>query len=144
MSYKQFLTQQVLQSISIPATAALADIYRFIGFDGKYAEANKSALGVLQYAAADKEMASVATAGIVVVEAAAAIAVGKAVVSNAVGKALAATDLSVTIPEDTTPVTSDAAQPTLVVAGSAAPQVILGYALDEATADGDIIRIKLA
>lgn len=108
-------TEQIVQTVSIKAAAALATVRRFITFDGTYAGAGESALGVLAMNADLNEMAPVYTYGIVMVEAGAAVAQGAAVQSDADGKAITKTTEG----------------------------VLLGYSLDVASAAGEIIKIKL-
>jgi hypothetical protein len=59
------------------------------------------------------------------------------------GKVKAATALSVSVPTGDTPVTSNAAQPNLVEAGSYCPDGLVGAALEAASANGDVITIIL-
>lgn len=136
-------TYQPVLITSIVAAAALATVYKFVGYDGNYAGAGAGALGVLNCETDSGEMAPVIVSGIAKVIAGGAISVGGAVVSGSTGKALAATLLSATPASGATPVTSTGAQAAMTIAGSVTPEVILGYALDEATTDGDIIRVKL-
>jgi hypothetical protein len=136
-------TYQPILVTSIVAAAALATVYKFVGYDGNYAGAGAAALGVLDAETDSGEMAPVVASGIANVIAGGAISVGEAVVSGATGKALAATALSATPPAGQVAVLSTGAQAATTIAGSVTPEVILGYALDEATQDGDIIRVEL-
>jgi hypothetical protein len=143
-----FKSEHIVQPvISAPANADMLTEKLFVKLlsTGKAAicGAGEMAIGVLQLPASKDEMASIVTAPSVInVIAGGDVAIGEEVVSDASGKAVKATDLSVSIPADSTPVTSDGAQPTLVVAGGALPEKILGVALD-AGGDGDLIRVKL-
>ena len=134
-TYKSALTESIL---------AAADVVknRFAGFDGNYCGADKKALGVFETDTKTGQMAPVIAMGIALIIAAGTFAVGDDIVSDGDGKAVKATAVSVSIPVETTPVLSDAAQPTLVVAGSVLPQKINGHALDAATA-GVVVRIRL-
>jgi hypothetical protein len=128
---------------SITAAAAIA-ANLFVGFDGDVCGADKKALGVSKIKADLGEQVPVIATGIALILSGGVIAVEDPLVSDAAGKVVKATDVSVTIPVDTTPVTSDGAQPTLVVAGSVLPQVINGYALDAASGADELVRILLA
>jgi len=108
------LTYQPILITSIAAAAELATKYLFIGFDGNVASAGAAALGVLQAATDSGEQAPVGAQGIFLVIAGGAISVGEAVEVGTGGKAAAYS------------------------AG-----VSIGRALDEATTDGDIIRVLL-
>jgi len=81
--------------------------------------------------------------GIVKVVASGAIAQFKFVAPDANGRIKAAVPLSVTVPSGATAVTSTAAQPDLVEAGSYCPDGLVGTALEAASANGDIITIIL-
>lgn len=121
---------------------------RFIGFDGNYCAANAKSLGVSQTDIEQNQQCPVTVTGIALIESGGAISAGNALVSGTNGVALAATSLSiaVSVPEGSTPVTSDAAQPNLAetIAGSVTPQAINGYALDAASGAGEIIRVLVA
>lgn len=121
--------------------------HRFVGFDGNYCAANAKSLGVSQADIEQDQQCPVTVTGIALIESGGAISVGNALVSGTNGVALAATNLTITVsvPEGSTPVTSDAAQPNLTetITGSVTPQAINGYALDDASASGEIIRVKL-
>jgi len=135
-------TELVIASITQTLAATVAQ-RRFVGFAGDYPAANGKALGVSGDAGESGESIPVITHGVVLVEASGAISVGGAVAADTSGKAKAATAVSITVPSGATPVTSDAAQPNLVEAGGVLPQAVNGYALDEAAADGDLIRVRL-
>jgi hypothetical protein len=128
---------------SITAVAALA-ANLFIGFDGDVCGANKKALGSSELKADLGEQCPVIITGIALVLSGGAISVEDPLVSDANGKSVPATAFSVTVPSGSTPVTSDAAQPNLVEAGSVLPQFINGYALDAASGADELIRVKLA
>ena len=92
---------------------------RFIGFDGALCAAGAKALGVSQVDVDAEEVLPVMVEGIALVEASAAISIGAAVAAAG---------------------TSTAAGKAATVANSA---ICNGYAMDAATAAGDIIRVKL-
>lgn len=104
-------THMPLLVMSITAASAMAQ-RRFVGLDGDLCGAGEKALGVTEYAVDSGDQASVNANGVILIEAAAAVAVGAEVESDAAGKAVT------------------------LSAG-----VSNGYALDAATADGDVIRI---
>ncbi len=104
-------TQQILLTTSIPAAAALTRL-RFVGLTGNVCAAGAKALGTAETDADAGEQAPVNTHGILLVEAGAAIAAGAEVESNADGKAI-----------------------------TKAAGASNGFALDAATAAGDVIRI---
>ena len=104
-------TAQPILITSIAALAALTRL-RFVGLDGDVAAAGAKALGVAEVGAAQGEQASVSTHGILLVTAGAAIAAEAEVEVGANGKAI-----------------------------TKAGGIGNGYALDEALADGDTIRI---
>lgn len=133
-------TQNPSLTVSINAASALKAL-RFVGFDGNTCAANAKALGVAEYDTDADDMAPVNVSGIIIVEAGGAITQGAAVTAGTDGKAVAATALSATVPTGSTAVTSSSATPAMTVAGSVTPQAINGYALDAATAAGDMIRI---
>ncbi|MFH2032170.1 MAG: capsid cement protein [Bacteroidota bacterium] len=135
-------TEQPLLITSILAAANLTKNL-FVGFDGALCSANVKPLGVIAADTLSGEQMPVSVSGITLVFSGAAVALGAPVVSNAAGKAITATAVSVTIPVAATPVTSDAAQPTLVIAGSVLPQVIAGYAVDSASGADELIRVLL-
>lgn len=133
--------------LSFPANVELATPKRFVKIlsTGKlvYAGAGEQAIGVLQFGIEANRMATVITnPSVALVEAGGNVTIGASAVSDASGKAVEATELSISVPVGATPVTSDAAQPTLVVAGSALTEKILGIFLDSG-ADGDLVRVKL-
>lgn len=99
-------------TISITAAADLDNERRFIGFDGNVCTAGAKALGTLAATAAVGEQAPVDSHGVILVEAASAIALGAQVQSDADGRAV-------------------------TLAGGVAN----GWAMDAATAAGEIIRI---
>ncbi|MDQ7799558.1 MAG: DUF2190 family protein [Candidatus Edwardsbacteria bacterium] len=161
------MTEQPTLITSIVAAAALTKGY-FIGFDGNVCGAGAKALGVCNADSDSGEMAPVLAKGIALVVSAAAIAVGAALVSDASGQATTATtfaaaapaitvdDTKLTVDSGATGVTSSAANGAIISAaeglltpaapaltGSVLPQAINGYALDAATAAGDLIRVLL-
>ncbi len=104
------------KSVLTESITAGADVVknRFSGFDGNYASAGTKALGVFELDTDSGQQAPVIVYGIAIVETAGAISVGGAVEVGTDGKALAHNTGEIN-----------------------------GYALDAATASGDLIRIKL-
>jgi len=100
-------------SASVTAAANLTK-NRFIGFTGNHCAAGAKAIGTTTLDVDSGEQASVVFCGIVLVEAGAAVAVGAEVTSDAQGRAV--------------PVSANARN---------------GWALDAATAAGEIIRVML-
>lgn len=105
-------TYQPVLITGITAAANLTTKYLFIGFDGNLASAGAAALGVLQAETDSGDEAPVGVQGIFLVVAGEAIDVGEGVEVGTNGKA-AALDSGVQV----------------------------ARALDEATQDGDIIRV---
>ncbi|MDH4869817.1 DUF2190 family protein [Pseudomonas sp. BN515] len=103
--------QNVVLVASILALGALTR-QRFIGLDGNTCAAGAKAFGVAEYDSDAGNMAPGNVLGVILVEAGNAIAAGAEVQSDASGKAI-----------------------------TKAAGVGNGYALDAATADGDVIRI---
>lgn len=136
-------TYQPVLITSIQAAADLAYVNRFVGVDGNYAGAGAFAVGILNAETDSGKMAPVIAGGIALIEAGEHIHAGKPIVSGATGKAMEAHALTATPPSGATPVTSTGAQAAMDIAGSVTDEVILGYTLDEAAADGSVIRIKL-
>ena len=99
-------------TVSVTAAADLNDERRFVGVDGNLAAAGAKALGTNNAAFAAGEQASVDAIGVILVEAGGAMAAGVEVQSDADGRAI---ELN----------------------GGASN----GWALDAATAAGDVIRI---
>ena len=106
-------TQVVCCTFSIIAAAALAR-FQMVGFDGDVCAAGAAALGTAETDTAAGSPAPVNLHGALLVTAGAAIAVGAAVETGAAGKVI-----------------------------TKAAGIANGYAMDEALADGDIIRIKI-
>ena len=104
-------THMPLLVMSITAASAIAQ-RRFVGLDGDLCGAGAKALGVTEFAVDAGDQASVNALGVILIEAGGAIAAEAQVEVDAAGKA----------------VTLDTG-------------VSNGYALDAATADGDVIRI---
>ncbi|EIJ5166956.1 DUF2190 family protein [Salmonella enterica] len=105
-------TQQVILTTTVTASAALTQ-QRFVGADNAPCKAGASALGVAEVDATVGDVTPINVLGIIAVEASAAITRGVNVQSDADGKAIPQT-------------------------GSGKS---CGIALDEAKADGDVIRI---
>ena len=104
-------TQNVLLCLTVLAAATLPRL-RFVGLTGNVCAAGAKALGVSETNAGVGEQAPVNTHGVLLVEAGAAIAAGAEVEANASGQAI-----------------------------TKAAGVSNGFALDAATAAGDVIRI---
>lgn len=111
-------TQQVILTTSVLALAALTQ-QRFVGADNAPCQAGAVALGVAEVDAVAGDLTPVNVLGIIVVEAGAAISKGQSVQSDANARA---------VPR--TAGTSD------TPAG-----ISNGIALDDALAEGDVIRI---
>jgi len=139
----EFKTQQVGHVTSIAAAADLAYVHRFVGTDGNYAGAGVNPLGVLQMPVKSGEMVGVAIDGILLVTASGAISVGADVACAANGKVAALAALTATPPTGAVAVLSSGAQAAMTIAGGALPSKKVGFALDEATTDGDVIRIVI-
>jgi len=137
-------TEQIILTTSIKAAVDLsAKKNLFIGFTGALCAANEKALGVLAENVLLDEQAPVAVSGIAIVKSGATFSIGAALASNAAGKAIAATTFSAVNADGAVAVTSSAATPPITLAGSVLPQAINGYALDEATAADQLVRVKL-
>ncbi len=104
-------TQQILLTTSILATAALSRM-RLVGFNGGVCASGAKALGTCEATTSVGEQAPVNMAGALLVEAAGPITVGAEVESDANGCAVAKTT-----------------------------GISNGWAMDAATAAGDVIRV---
>ncbi|STQ91398.1 DUF2190 family protein [Iodobacter fluviatilis] len=104
-------TQIVILTASVMAATDLA-ARRFVGFDGNVCASGAKALGVIDAETAADSMAPANVLGVILVEAGAAITAGSEIQSDAAGRAIVKT----------------------TGAGN-------GFALDAATAAGDLIRI---
>lgn len=133
------------KSLGAYTFTAGADVtkHRFIGADGQHCGAGKKAAGVSHVNADSGDEFAVEIGGIVIIEAGAAFSAGDELSSDANGKGIEAVAVTVSVPADTTPVLSDAAQPTLVVAGGALPIAINAVALDDASGDTVLARARL-
>lgn len=136
-------TYQPTLITSIQAAANLAYVNRFVGVDGNYAGAGDFAIGVLNAETDSGKMATLIAGGIALIEAGEHIHAGKPIVSGATGKAMEAHALTAIAPAGSTAVKSDVERVSMDIAGSVTDEVILGYTLDEAAADGSVIRIML-
>ncbi|MBU0847344.1 DUF2190 family protein [Patescibacteria group bacterium] len=101
--------------IGVTANADLAYKYRFVDVAGNYASAGEQAIGILETPVEDEDLATVVCEGTCLIEASAAIAAGAQIGAATSGKA----------------VTYSSGQR-------------LGFALNAATADGDLIEMKLS
>lgn len=108
-------TQWPLQTVTIAAAEDLVVEGALVGYDGKTCAAGKAALGVLAAKTLKDEQAPVTISGVMLGIASAEIAVGAALEAATGGKLVTQTT-----------------------------GVLVGYALDAAAADKDIIRFKLA
>ncbi|EBH6353173.1 DUF2190 family protein [Salmonella enterica] len=111
-------TQQVILTTTVTASAALTQ-QRFVGADNAPCKVGAVALGVAEVDAAAGDVTPVNVLGIVAVEAGAAIARGQNVQSDA----------------------NACAVPQVPAAGETPAGISAGIALDEALAEGDVIRI---
>lgn len=106
-------TQVVCCTATVIAAAALAR-FQMVGFDGNVCAAGAAALGTVETDTPAGSPAPVNLHGALLATAGAAIAVGAAVETGAAGKVITKTS-----------------------------GIANGYAMDQALADGDIIRIKV-
>ncbi|MGP3283863.1 capsid cement protein [Serratia bockelmannii] len=111
-------TQQVILTTSVVALAALTQ-QRFVGADNAPCQAGAVALGVAEVDAAAGDVTPVNVLGIVAVEVGAAVAKGQNVQSDANACAVPQTGAS----------------------GDTPAGISAGIALDDALAEGDVIRI---
>ncbi|HAI5809207.1 TPA: DUF2190 family protein [Escherichia coli] len=111
-------TQQVILTTTVVALAALSQ-QRFVGADNAPCKAGAVALGVAEVDAAAGDVTPVNVLGIVAVEAGAAVSRGQIVQSDA----------------------NACAVPQVPAAGETPAGISAGIALDEALAEGDVIRI---
>lgn len=111
-------TQQVILTTTVTASAALTQ-QRFVGADNAPCQAGAVALGVAEVDAAAGDLTPVNVLGIVAVEVGAAVTKGQNVQSDA----------------------SACAVPQTTASGDIPAGISAGIALDEALAEGDVIRI---
>ena len=135
-------TEQPVLITSIKAAANIVKNY-LIGFDGNLCSANAKPLGVSNANANSGEQLPVTCKGIALVYSYQAITQGAALICQTGGKVAPATNFNVVIPNGSTQVNSNAAQPTLTLSGSILPQTIVGYALDSASGADELIRVLL-
>ncbi len=109
------MAQKLYKPLLIDSIKAQIDLpkQRFVGFDGNLCGASKKSLGVCDVETEKNQFAPIAVLGILLVESGSAITQGVKITSDAQGRA---------IPVATT-------------------EEVNGYALDAATASGEIIRI---
>jgi len=109
------MAQKLYKPLLIDSIKAQIDLpkQRFVGFDGNLCGVNKKSLGVCDVETEKNQFAPVGVLGILLVESGSAITQGAKITSDAQGRAI--------------PVT--------------ASEEVNGYALDAATASGEIIRI---
>ncbi|EEQ8682532.1 DUF2190 family protein [Escherichia coli] len=111
-------TQQIILTTTVTASAALTQ-QRFVGADNGPCQAGAVALGVAEVDAAAGDVTPVNVLGIVAVEAGAAIAKGQNVQSDE----------------------NACAVPQTAASGETPAGISAGISLDEALAEGDVIRI---
>ncbi|HDS5670253.1 TPA: DUF2190 family protein [Klebsiella pneumoniae subsp. pneumoniae] len=111
-------TQQVILTTTVTASRPLTQ-QRFVGADNAPCQAGAVALGVAEVDAAAGDVTPVNVLGIVAVEAGAAIAKGQNVQSDE----------------------NACAVPRIAASGNSPAGISAGIALDEALAEGDVIRI---
>lgn len=151
------MSQQAISVLSLPVLASGAvSEYRAVGFNGAQATVSgQKVLGIAEHGAASGAYVRVCRLGTAVAEAGAAIAVGAALVCDTSGRVVTATALTaaagtLAIASGATAVTSAAANGTTDITGAPSlsggdpPQYILGYALQAASAAGDLIEIAMA
>ena len=109
------MAQKLYKPLLIDSIKAQVDLpkQRFVGFDGNICLASKKAFGICDVETEKDQFAPIAVNGILLVESGSAITQGGEVTSDNQGRAIA-----ITASED-----------------------VNGYALDAATAAGEIIRI---
>jgi len=109
------MAQKLYKPLLIDSIKAQADLpkQRFVGFDGNLCAAGAKAFGICDVETEKDQFAPIAVNGILLVESGSAIAQGAKVTSDNQGRAIAIT----------------------------ASEEVNGYALDAATAAGEIIRI---
>jgi hypothetical protein len=134
-------TEQPILITSIKAAVNISKNY-LVGFDGNICANNAKPLGVSNADTSTDEQLPLVCNGIALVYSYQALSQGDPLVCHT-GKVNTADSLAVGIPVDSTPVLSDAAQPTLSITGSILPQVIVGYALDDASGADVLIRVLL-
>lgn len=107
-------TAIIALTISLLASSDIPKL-RFVDYNGAKCPAKARAIGVSEDSAATGEVFPVNTLGVLIVESGGAIALGAAVESDAEGRAVAVTT-----------------------------GVVNGWAMDAATAAGEVIRIRFA
>ena len=135
-------TEQPVLITSIKAAVNIVKNY-LIGFDGNLCSANTKPLGVSNANANSGEQLPLTCKGIALVYSYQAITQGAALVCQTGGKVAPAANFNVVVPNGSTQVNSNAAQPTLTLSGSVLPQTIVGYALDSASGADELIRVLL-
>ncbi len=137
------MSQQGIALLTLPVVASGAITqYRGVGFNQAQATvAGQKIMGIARRSAAAGADTEVVTKGTCVAEAAAAFAVGVALSIDAFGKVQTATALQVAA--GATAVTSSAANGA-ILSGGDPPQFIVGYALQAAAANGDLVEILLS
>lgn len=140
-----------LLSLSVVSITLIAQ-YRGVSYQGgQIAVANAKAIGISERpTTVIGEVAIVTTKGTAVAEAGAAIALGAALAFDAQGRVIPAATLAmaVVIAAGAIAVTSTAANGALAngssLSGGDLPQYIVGYALQAASAPGDLIEILMS
>ncbi len=136
-------TEQPILITSIKASANINKNY-LVGFDGNLCSANAKPLGVSNANADSGEQLPVVCKGIALVYSYTTISQGAALVCQTGGKVTPAANFNVVVPNGSTAVNSNSAQPTLTLSGTVLPQSLVGYALDAATGADELIRILLS
>lgn len=109
------MAEKTYKPLLIDSVKAVSNLQkqRFVGLDGNVCQAGAKAYGVCDVETDAEQYTPVAVSGILLVETGGAITIGAEVTSDAEGKAVAVTD----------------------------SEKVNGYALDESTSAGEIIRI---
>ena len=123
------MSEKLYKPLLIDSVKATADLDKqiFVGFDGGVCGEGEKAYGVCDVETDSGQLAPVAVLGILLVVAGGEITAGSPVTSDENGYAVVATSPSVTTESSTTTL--------------ATGDEINGYALDDASASGEVIRI---
>ena len=136
-------TEQPILITSVKAAANISKNY-LVGFDGNLCSTGAKPLGVSNADASTDEQLPLVCKGIALVYSFTSIPQGSALICQTGGKVAPAANFHAAIPNGSTPVNSNAAQPTLTLSGTVLPQTLVGYALDAATGADEQIRVLLA
>ena len=139
------LSTYPMNKVTITAAGTIHPNY-CVGYDNKEIDgAGEVIKGIAMYNNANYasgDELTIVTSGIYNVVCGGTIAVGDPLSTKNDGTVVKATALSATVPSGATPVTSTSATPSMTLAGSYLPAVVIGYAVT-AGSSGDTISIKL-